>query len=72
MDMPVENAATVWQKTLAELLVQSGALDQASLQRAEKLASGQGLRLDRTLLKLGLIDETTLLPSLCASLGVDS
>ena len=53
-------------KRLGEILVETGALDQATLQRglAEQLLRGNGELLGEVLLSLNLIEEETLLSAL--------
>ena len=55
---------------LAETLVEAQTIDQSAVSRATTLATKEGLTFDRALLKLGIIDEDTLLPVLATTLGL--
>ncbi|WP_299749706.1 GspE/PulE family protein [uncultured Tateyamaria sp.] len=55
---------------LSKRLMVADLLSANELQRAEALGKGQGLSLDRALLKLGMIEEDLLLPQLAEILGL--
>jgi general secretion pathway protein E len=57
-------------RSLGELLLGQSKLDEAGLERAQRLAEGQGERLDRVLIKLGLVSERDMAGALAERLGL--
>lgn len=59
------------QDILLERLVAAGLCDQASASRARQLAQTEGVRADRILLRLGLVEEPRLIAEIAAVNGID-
>jgi general secretion pathway protein E len=57
-------------RSLGQLLLGQGKLDEAGLERARRLAEGQGERLDRVLNKLGLVSERDMAAALAERLDL--
>ncbi len=57
-------------QSLGEMLIASGALTEAALREAQAYQRNGGLRLEEALLKLGAVDETTLVRTLAKEQGL--
>lgn len=71
MEKPADIELSTPMAQLATRLVQDGVLDRRAMMRAETAAKSDGISLDRSLLRLGLIEEALLLPNLCGVLGLE-
>ena len=69
--MPDVNAPIRHFDLLINRLAAQGIVDQRVLDRARAVAEQEKAPLDRILLRLGLVDEAVLLPTLCEVLGVE-
>ena len=68
--LTIAEKAKAFDESLGESLVQQGKLDAARLERARRLAQGEGERLDRVLTKLGLVTERDMAEALAAELDL--
>lgn len=71
MELPESIAPQSVDARLIARMAASGIMDARGLGRAQAVADRDGTPLDRILLRLGLMEETDLLPLLCETLGVE-